>query len=99
MVGNKIEECILELEKVKDMDTTYIKQLQQDLPANRKFIGDHQILKSGFKLKNVANELIDAVAKNVKSKFPSIDILDAYSDPPLCHLSSEVRVEYANKEI
>ena len=39
MVGIKIEECILELEKVKDMDTTYIKQLQQDLPANRKFIG------------------------------------------------------------
>jgi len=102
LIGIKIDQCLAELQKVKDMTSPNLQMLRQDLPQNGSFKGEHQVSKSVFNLENTTVKFIDSVTKNIQSRFPSTDLLRALAVlamRPISHLDNEEQNEYGNQEI
>ena len=76
--------------------------MQQDLPANGKFKGEHQLTKPTLDLNGLTEQFVDYLSENIKTRFPSNDILRSFSVLGMksqTNLSQDELEDYGNKEL
>ncbi|KAL5016780.1 hypothetical protein ScPMuIL_006369 [Solemya velum] len=78
LVKVKLDLCVGDLEELKTLKTSYLKQLQDDLKQNM-FRGQHEVTLTNFSLQNLTTLFIDGLITNIKSRFPDADLLASFS--------------------
>lgn len=64
----KLDLCIADLNKVKALETPYLKQLSEDFPTGSKVFKGHNITKSKMDLKKLIEKFSDALIANLLSR-------------------------------
>ena len=65
----KLDLCLADLEKVKGLDSSYLKKLVEDLPQDSStFKGQHHITRTNFKLEDLTSEFVDSLIDNIKAR-------------------------------
>ena len=101
LVQVKLNFCIQDLKKVKNLNSPYLKKLNDDLKSGF-FKNEHKVTKPVFNLKTITEEFVDNLIENIENRFPENDLLYAFSVlsmRTLSFLSSEEQENYGNEEI
>lgn len=62
-----LEECLAELQRLKGMDTPYLKQLKEDLQGDQ--YKGHHVTMTNFKLENLMDTFIDNLTENIHKRY------------------------------